>query len=167
MKIGKHLILALLWALVVWPAAWAYPPDSEDEQAKKATLVAWCDVVSIDPKEELRRGEGMTSQIKKFTLKVSEVIRGEMPAKGEFSVQYAEYQVTDPEKLKQDGPPEILIWESYRRPRIEHGRQYKVYLYATPEGVKPVSDRWSILHARVDPKIFEKWTGQPEPKPGH
>jgi hypothetical protein len=157
-----YRLFTILWLLFAFISLRAYPPESEESQTRRADVIAWCDVVSIEILEKPRVELGMSSQLRNFTLRVVESLKGEMPRQTNFSLRFAEYEVFHTKDLKHIIQPEILVWEIHRRPRIEVGKQYKVYLRKNGDGVEPLNGRWSILHSRVDPRLYEKWTGEPE-----
>ncbi len=139
-----------------------YPPESKESQEKRADLIAWCDVVSITLNEKPRHEFGLSSQLRTFTFRIAEVVKGELPDQKEFSLRYAEYELLRTNELKYLASPEILVWEIHRRPRIEVGKQYKVFFRVRNDAIEPLNGRWSILETRVDPDLFEDWTGKSE-----
>lgn len=142
--------------------ALGYPPASEAEQEKYAKAVAWCEVVKIDLLEQPRIELGLSSQMRRYTLRVSEVVRGEVKVGATFSLDFAHYEVLSADQIKNIAGPEILIWEIHRRPELKVGIEYRVYLGQRGDSFAPLEGRWSMITSRVPKSLYERWVGRKE-----
>src|SRR5688572_25308884 len=43
-----YRLFTILWLLFAFISLRAYPPESEESQTRRADVIAWCDVVSIE-----------------------------------------------------------------------------------------------------------------------
>jgi hypothetical protein len=155
-----RLIAAIL--LTVTCMAFGYPPATEAEQEKYAKAVAWCEVVKIDLLEQPRIELGLSSQMRRYTLRVSEVIRGEVKVGATFRLDFAHYEVLSADQMKNIASPEILIWEIHRRPELKVGIEYRVYLGQRGNAFEPLAGRWSMITSRVPKSLYETWVGRKE-----
>ena len=133
------LSFALL--LIFSVSALAYPPDSEEVQEKRAQAVAWCEVTQIELLEKPRIELGLSSQLRNYTLRVTEVVRGDIKVGTTFSLRFAHYEVLSAAEMKYIVQPEILVWEIHRRPELKVGREYKVYFGKQGEEFLPLNGR--------------------------
>jgi hypothetical protein len=152
---------SLLIAFTLVSSAFAYPPMTEAEQEKYANGVAWCEVTRVDLLEAPRIELGLSSQMRRYTLKVTEVVKGDVAAGATFSLEFAHYELLSTEHIK-IVQPEILVWEIGRRPELKIGQEYRVYLMKRGDQIAPLSGRWSMLTTRPIKNLYEKWVGRKE-----
>lgn len=151
----------LLIVFSLTSTTFAYPPLTEAEQEKQADAIAWCEVTKITLLEAPRIDQGLSSQMRRYSLQVLEVVKGDVKLGDSFSLEFAHYELLSTESMKSI-QPEILVWEIGRRPELKIGQEYRVYLTKRNDQISPLRGRWSMLTTRPIKNLYEKWVGRKE-----